>query len=356
MIEKVKSQIRDRAGSQRVVAVATLGFLYAVVVALVLGLVIPVSWQIPVIIVSIALPLLLIAVPFERMLARRRKVSMALSRNSSEQVDRLTLQRSRDNQAIASMVQEVSDSIKKLDDKLARLEGRAHTEEMRIRGVGQLAKKAADNSEALLARSLELQKIEDLANEEMARPESSVVVTALGPKPIGRLAAAVAPDPSRSAKLLRAMNYKRRVSGDGPLPIAVVGTPSLISYLWDNSYAPESLYPSLSEAQIRRSKASMLLIEGRAFSKGPWYGAEGPAGTTLFEEIRETCMLAKDRKIPVYFIDSLKRPNVYTTRLREMSSLVFPADEFDEGWMNGVNVGIMGELQQYALGEGNKND
>lgn len=271
------------------------------------------------------------------------------------------IQRNRVNRDLGNLRDELAQSQRILSDLrqlaittnegLARLEARAHNDEVRIRQVAQLAKKAAEHAEFLATRA-EAAPAGGNRNFPQSRPEVSQVRPTSGTKHIGRLAASVSPDSDRSRKIHQAIEYGN--SQDSTTPVAaVIGTQRLATFLEMQGTIPELLVPGYAVSRLTALAPVTVVVEEAAFGEGAWFGANSSHGTVLFEELCEIARVAKLRGIPIYVIRARRRTDVYSAEIRQLCDYSFPSQEFKIEWGVDADLGIMRHLQNYAVPEKN---
>lgn len=296
---------------------------------LIVGIFVPTDWHIPTLIV--------VAMPFTALAAWR--VFLLLRTHSQNQAALIKWARATEKETA-----EFRRVVEKLYEGVTRIEGRAHSDEVRMRQVGQLAKKAAETGEELLLKA----SVSGINTDPGCNVRPEVSVLSSGGKAIGRLAAAVRADPERHKKLGQALAWGSGRNKEQDLAVALVGTANLAEFVANRGYATHQLTPGVDSALRLTPPPIALVIEEAVFRNGPWSGTDRPQGTALLEELRRTCEVAKSRGISVYLVKSSGSQRIYTRYIRELAEYSFPSAEFSEPWASEMAFGLMGELQEYA--------
>lgn len=147
-------------------------------------------------------------------------------------------------------------------------------------------------------------------SEEKPRPTS------------GRIAAQVADDPTRLAKLAEMLRSKSSTIGT----IYVVGSSELRDYLASRSYYVVSLLPDTHLETQEIGEHDRLVIEAPGLYSGVWAGVLGGSGGGLIIRLIQIAKSIQSRGGMVYTIDSISTKDIFSEEVIALSDVVINAD------------------------------
>jgi hypothetical protein len=177
------------------------------------------------------------------------------------------------------------------------------------------------------------------------KPAARPAAPSSGPA-IGRLAAAVADDRERQAKIRGCLGIPPTAPWGGRVIYSIIGK-DLFHHLGD-AHTVEPLRPSTIAAQIGNGTGSALIVDDNAFASGIWFGADSAAGTLLANEIFHALAECRSRGIPVYFVRTRREPNIYTTDFEAASDVVFSDRSSTDEWAEDYKFGLLSSLETYV--------
>lgn len=256
---------------------------------------------------------------------------------------------------IGQSASSIARDLKLTQEKMDELLKHGADNEARLRQIGQLVRDQDPRPmlEALLKHSEEnearLRRIGQMVKAQ--GPEASTYVPlplrnpSGGFNSMGRLAAAVRSDTSRSERLLGATDGS--TFPRGRRAVGIVGTPALQEFLEPN--VETCFYvPSMCVAQDAQFRPTTVLIEERAVISGVWSGALSSSGIALYDEICQLVDAAVSRGGSVYFLRNVGIASTNTQDLESKSFVIDAQSEFAAEWSNGVVLRFLEELRSYC--------
>jgi hypothetical protein len=265
---------------------------------------------------------------------------------------------------VGQIVKTIELDVKLSQKQLEELLKQGTENEARVRHVGQLVKTmgldvklSQKQLEELLKQGTEnearVRHIGQLVKGQDSKASTYVPLALRNPSggfnSIGRLAAAVKSDTSRSRRILEAVDSSSTFSG-GQRTVGIVGTPSLQNFLRPNIETCFYL-PSLCVAQDAQFRPTTLLIEERAFLGGVWSGALSSSGLALYDELCQIVDAVVSRDGSVYFLRNAGSADINTQDLKDRSIVIDSQSDFTAEWSEGLQLRFLDELKSYCVTE-----
>jgi hypothetical protein len=345
--------------------------------AVILGLFVPVKWQIPAVTLEVLAGVGLIYVAWSRGESRIKRTVQANTERllamssgererfhrSSQSLGQVDIRLRRVESFSKQSLEMISKATTLLNTVGSRNEADLREIERHLHGhnealkdalnrIGQIHKQGAHNEIRLRQIGQMVKKPDEIPVATPVVPSITRGPTAARSQTMGRLAAAVSQDPNRADKLIKALTRDvKKKDESGKRKIAVVATSDLEHLLEKSEVSTESLMPSLAEAQIAEFEPSLIIIEQAAFQHGAWYAADSACGAALFEEIQRAILSAADRGVSTYFLRNGSSPDAFTNEIAKLCEITFPVAEIDEPWAADASLGIVRVLQTFVEGK-----
>lgn len=250
-----------------------------------------------------------------------------------------------------------------LSDRIVLIDEAVRRNEIRLRQAGQANKQLAGDTKALQKKFEELLK-HGAENEARLRQIGQLVKGRDSPTPtyvplalrhhsgglnsIGRLAAAVRSDTSRSERILNAADSSGFARGaGGRRKVGIVGTAALQDFLHPD--VESCLYlPSMCVAQNEQFRPTTILIEERVVLSGVWSGALSSSGIALYDEICQIVDAVVRTGGSVYFLRNVGVADTNTQDLESRSFVITSESEFTTEWSAGMKIRFLEELKSYC--------
>jgi hypothetical protein len=87
------------------------------------------------------------------------------------------------------------------------------------------------------------------------------------------------------------------------------------------------LMPGYCLGTLERTPPRLVVVDRTGLAQGAWTGTELPVGFDLFGEVCEVAAWAKQRSVPLYWLDSPAPDAPLTAALRGLASVALPQDE-----------------------------